>query len=335
MMNFNSNAPIFQNQPAQVPNHNIPNNNVLNGNNQSSGDPFDKLLNRKLNGNNTTSSEKKLEDYRKQIEQLDLEQLKMERKRLVDLIVKYMNEGKKDLLEEHQKKYKIAMEVSDSKVMNFSASSIAQKNTESSLVAQANKEEDMLKKLQESDILPPDNSQPPIIPPQTQVSQMNQVNNNTNTQVFSIGGSTNPMNPNVTNVGFGQNVTNVGFGQSPNQNNFSIINTLNSVNTNQLNSLFSQPQGIFNSLNSLQLNPQNNFNLQFPNLSLGNLPNMDFSSNPYSPLMTMYGVYAPNLRTDPRMNAFLNGQLYPQDMADLGVWSSINNELFKTNRSED
>jgi hypothetical protein len=27
--------------------------------------------------------------------------------------------------------------------------------------------------------------------------------------------------------------------------------------------------------------------------------------------------------------------LYPQDMADLGVWSSINNELFKINRSED
>jgi len=328
-MNFNnstpSSAPIFQ--PQTQPLQNLPPQTQTQNQTQTSN-PFDKLLSKKISNQDTTSQEKKLEDYRKQIEQLDLEQLKMERKRLVDLIVKYMNEGNRELLEEHQRKYKIAMEVSDSKVMNFSASSIAQKQPKQNTtetIAQ-NTTEDILKKLQESEILPPDNSQPPTIPPQTQISQLNPTNNNTDTQITSINN-----NPNVQVFSIPQ-TNQAGI------TNQSLINTINSMNTNQLNSLFSNPQGIFNSLNSLSNAPTNIPQQNIPNLSnlsFGLPINPEAPVNPYSPLMTMYGMYVPGLRNDPRMNAFLNGELYPQDIADLGVWSAINNELFKKSYNDD
>lgn len=327
MMNMNNpSAPIFQSSP-QIP---IPNQqtNQPNTNNLTSSDPFEKLLNKSLNSNNSKISdsgnlERNLENYKKQIEQLDLEQLRMERKRLVDQIVKYMNEGKTDLLEETQKKYKIAIQVSDSKVMNFYEGAIAKNTKQQEQIAQS-PQEDFLKKLQESEILPPDNSPAPSIPQQTQLSQLNNLINNTDTQVNSA----NPTNnPNIQILSIPTNMSGLTSPQIPinqqisqqqnpiNQINHqqSLINTLNSMNYNQLSSLFSNPQGIFN---SLPMNPR-------------------APVAPYSPLMTSYGVYAPNLRKDPTMNAFLNGELYPLDMAEMGVWSALNRELFKKPYSED
>ncbi|MFN3995245.1 MAG: hypothetical protein ACK4GR_01790 [bacterium] len=325
--NTNNPAPIFQSQP--LTNTSIPTSSSSNS--YTSNDPFEKLINRSLNTSNeknstqTISLNQNLENYKKQIEQLDLEQLKMERKRLVDQIVNYMREGKTELLEEAQQKYKIAMQVSDSKVMNFSASAIAS-SQENKNLAKDSSSEDFLKKLQESEILPPDNSAPPVIPQQTNISQNNSSVNTTETSVTSIGTNTlsfnnlntiNSENPNIqiTSIptsSFNLNPVNLNPVGMINNSNFGLINTLNSMNPNQMNSLFSNPSGMFNSLNSLLVNAMN-------------------PVHPYSPLMTSYGVYAPNLRKDPIMNSFLNGELYPLDMADMGVMSALNRELFRKN----
>ncbi|MFN4220494.1 MAG: hypothetical protein ACK4GJ_06225 [bacterium] len=325
--NTNTTAPIFQSQP--LTNASIPTSSFSNS--FTSNDPFEKLINRSLNTSNeknstqTISLNQNLENYKKQIEQLDLEQLKMERKRLVDQIVNYMREGKTELLEEAQQKYKIAMQVSDSKVMNFSASAIAS-SQENKNLAKDSSSEDFLKKLQESEILPPDNSAPPIIPQQTNISQNNSSVNTTETSVTSIGTNTlsfnnlntiNSENPNIqiTSIptsSFNLNPVNLNPVGMINNSNFGLINTLNSMNPNQMNSLFSNPSGMFNSLNNLLVNAMN-------------------PVHPYSPLMTSYGVYAPNLRKDPIMNSFLNGELYPLDMADMGVMSALNRELFRKN----
>lgn len=337
MFNLNpNNAPIFQGQQIN-PQANQSQPNVQN----TSSDPFDKLLNKSLNeqSNKQITTDTNLENYRKQIEQLDLEQLRMERRRLVDLIVKYMNEGKRDLLDEAQKKYKIAVQVSDSKVMNFSAASIAEKKQEQN-IAQVSKD-DFLKKLQESDILPPDNSTPPTIPQQTSISQQNNIINTTDTQVSSANPNVQMLSiPNINNQTNLQGMVNPNQGQNFQQQ--SLINTLNSMNPNQINTLFSNPQGIFNSLNTLNntnqagvvgqsvpMNPgiNNPFNPSFSNILL----NAVNPVNPFSPLITSYGVYAPGLRNNPTMNAYLNGELYPTDMADLGVWSVLNKELFTKN----
>ncbi|MCS6955222.1 MAG: hypothetical protein NZM44_02570 [Candidatus Calescibacterium sp.] len=318
MMDFNTNknAPIFQ-PSTQIPQTNITPKEKI------SSDPFEKLINKSLEKkeeqNQITSSEitldKNLENYKKQIEELDLEQLRIERRRIVDLIVKYMNEGKTELLDEAQKKYKIAVQVSDSKVMNFSASAIATTNTPP--VAQTNQQEDFLKKLQESEILPPDNSPPPTIPQQTSISQQNNVINTTENQISSANPNVQIFSMPTTNP---QGAFNTTTSIPPNQ--VSLINTLNTMNPNQINNLFSNPQGIFSSLNTLSNQQTQTHNFNFPINPLQ-------SVHPYSPLMTSYGAYAPNLRKDPTMNAFLNGELYPTDMAELGVWSVLNRELFK------
>lgn len=334
--NSNSTAPIFQNQP--LTNTSTPLSPSSNTRSEASGsDPFEKLMNRSLknistgkDSTQTISLSQNLENYKKQISQLDLEQLKMERKRLVDQIVRYMNEGKTELLEEAQQKYKIAMQVSDSKVMNFSASAIAS-SQENKNLAQNSSNEDFLKKLQESEILPPDNSPPPIIPQQTHISQNNSLINNTETFTTSVGSNNlsfnnlntiNSGNPNiqVTSIptsslfsnplGMNPSSSNISNFGNPGFTNTSLINALNSMNSIQINSLFSNPSGIFNSLNNILVNAMN-------------------PVHPYSPLMTSYGVYAPNLRKDPIMNSFLNGELYPLDMADMGVMSALNRELFR------
>ncbi len=327
MMNFNNinnPAPIFQGNQTSSTNTNNPN--IPNSVNSNSSDPFDKLLNKSLfQKNQTISQEQKLEDYKKQIEQLDLDQLKIERKRLVDQIVKYMNEGKTELLEETQKKYKIAMQVSDSKVMNFSASAMASEK-KSEPIAKVEQSEDFLKKLQETDVLPPDNTPAPIISQQISTSQKTDLINTTESQINSA-------NPNVQMLSIPQSLNPQGIFNSSNP---SIINTLNSMNANQINSLFSNPQGMFNSLNtlnSMNANPTNpaNTNPFFSNSFSNILMNANLPVGQYSPLMTSYGVYAPNLRKDPTMDAFLNGQLYPTDMSELGVWSVLNREIFRKN----
>ncbi|MEN3014998.1 MAG: hypothetical protein ABDH21_02935 [bacterium] len=334
MMNFNNpgTAPIFQSQPLntnpvqnQLPTQTTAQS-ATGNTSPTSSDPFEKLMNKSLaektndkptnlqsndlQSNNLETPE--LQRYRKQIEALDLDQLRMERKRLVDLIVKYMNEGNTELLDEAQKKYKIAVQVSDSKVMNFSAGAIAQTpKTEQTQVAQnQSQQEDFLKKLRESEILPPDNTQPPTIPQQTAISQKTNIVDTTTTSVVGANPNVQVFSaPTTESViqGFVNNQPTPTMNQPLNQ--YGTINALNTMNMQQMNSLFSNPQGMFNSLNTI-MNPM-------------------APVHPYSPLMTSYGIYAPNLRRDPTMNAFLNGELYPTDMAELGVWSVLNRELFK------
>lgn len=338
MINFNPNkdAPIFQSNPSNTV-QNIPQltppgiqpNTPTHSSKQqinSPSDPFEKLINKSIKQNenkpNQLKLETNLEEYKKQIENLDLDQLRMERKRLVDLIVKYMNEGNLELLEETQKKYKIAVQVSDEKV-NFSASAIANKNDTPQTISQKETKEDFLKKLQESEILPPDNSPPPTIPQQTSISQQNNIINTTDTNITSA-------NPNVQIIsapliqGMNQGFSSVNqlLNNTIPSNQVGFINTLNTMPANQLNTILSNPQGMFNSISSLTATQGNNLVFNFPMNPLEPV-------HPYSPLMTSYGVYAPNLRKNPTMDAFLNGELYPTDMAELGVWSVLNRELFK------
>jgi hypothetical protein len=343
-MNFNNslnNAPIFN---SNVNNINSNLNNSLSNSNFS--DPFDKLLNRanqNINQNSNQNSNlssnlnntNELENYKKSIEKLDIEQLRQERKRLVNEIVKLMNEGKTEELDLAQRKYKIAMEVTDSKLNNFSNSLLAKNNnTNNDNKVQDISKEDFLKKLQESEILKPDSTPASTIPIQTNeiMSKTENINNTSTTVVnanpdsnVTIFNLNNPNNigPNsfsslmvptgmtpsgiLGNPNFTPNLNNLN-NINPSLNNTPLLNNLSNLNQNQVNSLLNNPS-MFNSMMNFATTPV----------------------HPYSPLMTMYGIYAPNLRTNPTMNAFLNGELYPQHMADLGVWSSLQKEFSPNN----
>jgi len=340
-LNNVNNAPIFN---SNVNNINSNLNNSLS--NSSFSDPFDKLLNRanqNINQNSNQNSNlssnfnntNELENYKKSIEKLDIEQLRQERKRLVNEIVKLMNEGKTEELDLAQRKYKIAMEITDSKLNNFSNSLLAKNNNTN--VVNNNPDiskEDFLKKLQESEILKPDSTPASTIPIQTNeiMSKTENINNtsttvvnanpDSNVTVFNLNNPNNigpnsfssPMVPTgmapsgmVGNPNFTPNLNNLN-NINPNLNNTPLLNNLSNLNQSQLNSLLNNPS-MFNSMMNFSTTPV----------------------HPYSPLMTMYGIYAPNLRTNPTMNAFLNGELYPQDMADLGVWSSLQKEFSPNN----
>jgi len=323
-----NNAPIFN------PNVNNINSNLNNSlSNSNFSDPFDKLLNRanqNINQNSNLSSNfnntNELENYKKSVEKLDIEQLRQERKRLVNEIVRLMNEGKTEELDLAQRKYKIAMEVTDSKLNNFSNSLLAKNNNTN--VVNNNQ------KLQESEILKPDSTPASTIPIKTNevMSKTENINNtsttvvnanpDSNVTIFNLNNPNN-INPNsfsspmvptgmapsgmVGNPNFTPNLNNLN-NINPNLNNTPLLNNLSNLNQSQLNSLLNNPS-IFNSMMNFATTPV----------------------HPYSPLMTMYGIYAPNLRTNPTMNAFLNGELYPQDMADLGVWSSLQKEFSPNN----
>jgi hypothetical protein len=346
-MDFNNslnnvkNAPIFN---SNVNNINSNLNNSLSNSNFS--DPFDKLLNRanqNINQNSNQNSNlssnfnntNELENYKKSVEKLDIEQLRQERKRLVNEIVRLMNEGKTEELDLAQRKYKIAMEVTDSKLNNFSNSLLA-KNNNTNVVNnnQDISKEDFLKKLQESEILKPDSTPASTIPIQTnEIMSKTENINNTSTTVVNANPDSNVTffnlnNPNnispnsfssirvptgmapsgmVANPNLTPNLNNL---NNINPNNTPLLNNLSNLNQSQVNGLLNNPS-MFNSMMNFATTPV----------------------YPYSPLMTMYGIYAPNLRTNPTMNAFLNGELYPQDIADLGVWSSLQKE-FSPNNNE-
>ncbi len=325
-MDFNLNLNNVNNPTAPIFNSNNNVNNSFNNPNNTLADPFDKLLNKaqqNLNQNNTLNNNSlannsELENYKKSIEKLDIEQLRQERKKLVNEIVKLMNEGKTQELDLAQRKYKIAMEVTDSKLNNFSNSLLAKTDNNN------NKEisnEDFLKKLQESEILKPDSTPANTIPIQTnEIMSKTENINNTSTTVMNA----NPNNPNVSIFNLNQNNLNI-----PTLSPSGMINNNITPNLNNLNTLgnpeVSQNTPLLNNLSNMNTNQLNNL-LGNPTMfnSMMNFANMPV--HPYSPLMTMYGVYAPNLRANPTMNAFLNGELYPQDMADLGVWSALQKE---------
>ncbi|MCX7871077.1 MAG: hypothetical protein N2485_05855 [bacterium] len=319
--NTNQNAPIFNPNPVNIPSNNS---------NNTFTDPFDKLLNKaqqninqnpNLNNNYVTNNNE-LENYKRSIEKLDIEQLRQERKKLVNEIVKLMDEGRTEELDLAQKKYKIAMEVTDSKLNNFSNSLLAKTDNNTPNTQEISKE-DFLKKLQESEILKPDSTPASTIPIQTtEIMSKTENINNTSTNIINA----NPDNPNVSIFNLNQNNPTLNI---PTLSPSGMINNNITPNLNSLNNL-NTPQ---NNLNTPLLNNLTNINSNQLNNILSN-PSMfnsmmNFATtpvHPYSPLMTMYGVYAPNLRTNPTMNAFLNGELYPQDMADLGVWSALQKE---------
>lgn len=318
--NTNQNAPIFNSNPVNIPSNNS---------NNTFTDPFDKLLNKaqqninqNINQNPNLNNNNELENYKRSIEKLDIEQLRQERKKLVNEIVKLMDEGRTEELDLAQKKYKIAMEVTDSKLNNFSNSLLAKTDNNTPNTQEISKE-DFLKKLQESEILKPDSTPASTIPIQTtEIMSKTENINNTSTNIINA----NPDNPNVSIFNLNQNNSNLNIPTlSPsgmiNNNITPNLNSLNNLNTPQNNS--NTP--LLNNLSNINSNQLNNI---LSNPSMFNSM-MNFATtpvHPYSPLMTMYGVYAPNLRTNPTMNAFLNGELYPQDMADLGVWSALQKE---------
>lgn len=338
LININQAAPIFNSNANNIKNT------VSNSSNDSVvSDPFEKLLNKAKknitqgNSNLNTINNDELENYKRSIEKLDIEQLRQERKRLVNDIVKLMNEGKTEELDLAQKKYKLAMEVTDSKINNFSNSLLAKVDNNQANSNQGLSKEDFFKKLQKSEILKPDSTPASTIPIQTNevMSKTENINNTSssvvnanpdiyqkNVNIFNLNptnnfNTTNNLNSNLNSnftpsgmVPSGMVSTNMGTPNlTPNLNNLNnlnntpLLNNLSNLNQVQVNSLLSNPS-MFNNM-------------------------MNFATTPvhlYSPLMTMYGIYATNLRSNSTMNAFLNGELYPQDMADLGVWSSLQKE---------
>lgn len=321
----NPNAPIFN--PSNQGSQNTNLNTNLNTNPTNFSDPFDKLLNKNNQNVDTKSNvsynNNELENYRKSIEKLDIEQLRQERKKLVNEIVRLMNEGKTEELDIAQKKYKIAMEVTDSKINNFSNNLLA-KETNSKQEIPSISKEDFLKKLQESEILKPDSTPANTIPIQTnEVMSKTENINNTSTNVIEV----NPNNPNISYINQNSFVQTLSPSGMINNTTNTLTPNLNAINNSNLN------QNVPNTINTPMLNNLVNTDSNQINNLLNN-PSMfnsflNFATtpvHPYSPLMTMYGVYAPNLRANPTMNAFLNGELYPQDMADLGVWSALKKE---------